>query len=112
MAYDELLADRVRLCLKSKRITFDEKKMMGGLCFLVDKKMLAGIVKDKLMARIGTDVYNEALMKDGCGEMDFTGKALKGYVFVEPKALDMDEDLSYWIQLCLDYNPYAKASKK
>ena len=112
MAFDELLADRIRLILKEKRVSFNEKKMMGGLCYLVNDKMLAGIVKDKLMARIGTEKYEDALTKNGCSEMDFTGKALKGYVFIDPKAIEMDEDLAYWIQLCLDFNPIAKASKK
>ncbi len=112
MAFNEFLADRVRFILKEKRIAFEEKKMMGGLCYLVNGKMLAGIVKDKLMARIGTDNYAEALLKKGCSEMDFTGKPLKGYVFLDLNALDMDEDLAYWIQLCLDFNPLAKASKK
>ncbi|MGC9342589.1 MAG: TfoX/Sxy family protein [Bacteroidales bacterium] len=52
MAYDEFLADRIRAALKDKQISFDEKKMMGGLCYMVDEKMCVGVIKDNLMARI------------------------------------------------------------
>ena len=100
------------MVLQEKQVPAEEKKMMGGLCFMVDDKMCFGIVKDELMARIGPDRYEEALQKEGCKEMNFTGRAMKGYVFLEPSAVDMEDDLAYWIQLCLDFNPLAKASKK
>ena len=112
MAYDLLLADRIRSDLKEKRVSFEEKNMMGGLCFLVDDKMCVGIVKENLMARIDPEIYEESLRKKGCKEMDFTGRPMKGYVFIEPKGIDMDSELSYWIDLCLDFNPKAKSSKK
>ena len=112
MAYSELLADRIRLVLAEKSTVYTEKKMFGGLCFMVDEKMCIGIVQEELMARIGTERYQEALEKEGCKEMNFTGRAMKGYVFLEPEAIDMEDDLAYWIQLCLDFNPLAKASKK
>lgn len=112
MAYDEYLADRIRLILKEKQIKFIDKKMMGGLTFMVDDKMCIGVIKNKLMARVGPDYYEEALSKEGCKIMDFTKRPLKGYVYVEPHAIDMDEELGEWIQRCLDYNPLAKASKK
>lgn len=86
--------------------------MMGGLCFMVDDKMCVGIVKDELMARIGPDAYETALQKDGCKEMNFTGRSMKGYVFLEPTAVDLEKDLEYWVQLCLDFNPLAKSSRK
>ncbi len=112
MAYDEFLADRIRNTLKDKRIPFEEMKMMGGLCFMVDEKMCMGIVKGKLMARVGPEVYENVLAMKGSNKMDFTGRPMKGYVFVEPEGIDMDEDLQYWVQLCLDFNPMAKSSKK
>lgn len=112
MAFSELLADRIRQVFREKKVAFIEKKMMGGLCFMVDSKMCVGIVKDELMARIGTDVYEDALQKEGVKEMNFTGRTMKGYVFVEPEAIDLDDDLEYWLQLALDFNPLAKASKK
>lgn len=112
MPYDEHLSDRIRAVFKARRVPFAEKKMMGGLCFMVDDKMCCGVEKDKLMARIGPDVYEEALTRKGCREMDFTGRPMKGYVFVEPDGVDTDSDLEYWVQLCLDFNPMAKSSKK
>ncbi|MBX2871335.1 MAG: TfoX/Sxy family protein [Saprospiraceae bacterium] len=112
MAYSELLADRIRQILADKGIATVEKKMMGGLCFMVDDKMCLGVIKEELMARIGPDAYEAALEKAGSRAMDFTGRPMKGYVFVEPEGIDMDKDLSYWIQACLDFNPLAKSSKK
>lgn len=112
MAYNEFLADRIRRIFNEKRTPFEEKKMMGGLCFLVDGKMCAGVVEDMLMGRIDHTIYEEALTRKGCRKMDFTGRPMKGYVFVEPEGIDTDRDLENWVQLCLDFNPRAKASKK
>ena len=112
MAYNEHLADRVKKVLKEKRIPFEEKKMMGGHCFMVRSKMCMGVEKDMLMARTDPEFYEKALKKKGCHEMDFTGRPMKGFVFVDPPGIDMDRDLNYWIQLCLDYNPKAKSSRK
>jgi TfoX/Sxy family transcriptional regulator of competence genes len=112
MAYDELLADRVRIQLERKGMAFEEKKMMGGVAFMVDDKMCVGLTKNELMARIGPDKYDMALQLEGCKEMKFTGRPMRGFVFVEPEALDRDDQLEYWVQLCLEYNPLAKRSKK
>ncbi|TNE53218.1 MAG: RNA methyltransferase [Bacteroidetes bacterium] len=118
MAYDEFLADRIRNCLKEKNVEFSELRMMGGLCFKVDDKMLCGIHRDKklddnlLMARIGEEAYEQAIEREECLPMDFTGRPMKGYTFVTPQGFDLEDDLEYWIQLCLDFNPQAKSSKK
>jgi len=104
MAYDENLADRIRKSLHEKKAPFHEKKMMGGLTFMVHDKMCVGIVKNDLMARIGKDNYESAIKKQGCRQMDFTGKPMKGYVFLEPEALDMDVELEYWIDISLEFN--------
>ncbi len=112
MAYDEHLAERIRKAFHDQHADFEEKKMMGGVCYLVNGKMAAGVVKNKLMARIDPELYDQALTRKGCTEMDFTHKPMKGFVFVEPEGTDLDADLDYWIRLCLDYNPKAKASKK
>ncbi len=118
MAYNEFLADRIHQILKEKKVHYYAKKMMGGLCFMVNDKMCCGIHFDKkketdlLMARIGEVAYETAIHKEGCHPMDFTGRPMKGYVFVTPDGFDLDVDLEYWIQLCLDFNPLAKSSKK
>ena len=79
---------------------------------MVDDKMCLGIVKDELMARVGPDAENEALKMKGSRPMDFTGRPMKGYLFVSEEGIDMEEDLEKWVQLCLDFNPQAKSSKK
>jgi TfoX/Sxy family transcriptional regulator of competence genes len=111
MAYDEKLANRIRELLLNKR-SVEEKKMMGGLTFMVNNKMCVGILKDDLMARIDPEVYESALERRGCREMDFTGRPMKGFVFIDPEGTKSKKDLEFWIKLALDYNKRAKASKK
>ncbi len=112
MAYDLILAERCNDYLIGKQIEFRSMKMMGGLCYMVDEKMCFGIVKNQLMARIGNDKYQEALENKYCSEMNFTGRSMKGYVFIDSDGIVNDNDLSYWIDLCLAFNPFAKSSKK
>ena len=118
MAYDEYQADRIRQVLEEKKANYLAKKMMGGLCFMVDDKMLCGQHTDKktghnlLMARIGEGAYEDALTRKGVLPMDFTGRPMKGYVFITPEGYDRQEDLEFWLQKCLDFNPIAKSSKK
>lgn len=112
MAYDEFLADRISQFFRGKIVPFETKKMMGGLCFMVDGKMCVGVVKNEVMARIDPEIYEESITKPGCKEMNFTGRPMRGYVFLTDDATDLDEDLSRWLQLALDFNPKAKASKK
>ena len=118
MPYDELIADRVRQAFRDTNTSFEEKKMFGGLCFMVDDKMCCGILWNKkketdlLMARIGEEAYEEAMKRTGCHPMDFTGRPMRGYVFVTPDGFDLDEDMAYWINLCVVFNPFAKASAK
>jgi len=112
MAYDEYLADRVRQIFAEQHVRSEEKKMMGGLCFMVNDKMCAGVVGEALMARIAPEIYEEALRRPGSRQMDFTGRPMKGFVLVEGEGIDEDEDLQAWLQLCLDYNPRAKSSRK
>lgn len=111
MAYNDELADRVREELVSVR-KVEEKKMMGGLTFMVNGKMCVGIVHDDLMVRISPDEYERALERRGCREMDFTGRPMRGFVFVSPEGTKTIRDLGYWISLALDYNKVAKAWKK
>jgi TfoX/Sxy family transcriptional regulator of competence genes len=111
MAYNEILAQRIREALPAPS-KVEEKKMMGGLTFMVNGKMCVGILRDDLMARLDPEVYETALTKKGCREMDFTGKPMKGFVFISPEGTKRKADLDYWIGLALDFNKRAKASKK
>ena len=80
MAYDEKLANRVRTALIRQKAV-DEKKMMGGLTFMVNGKMCVGILKDELMVRLDPTIYDNALKKKDCREMNFTGKPMRRLCF-------------------------------
>ncbi len=118
MAYNENDVSRVRRLLAERGIEAEEKRMFGGLCFMVDGKMCCGLHYDKkknsdlFMGRIGRDALPAALERPGCFPMDFTGRPMKDYVFVAPDGYETEDDLRYWIDLCLRFNPEAKASRK
>lgn len=112
MAYDSYLEERIDRILKEKGTPYESKKMMGGLCYLVDDKMCIGIIKDNLMARVGPDFYEEALSIEGSREMDFTKRPMRGYVYISPDGIDMEDQLEFWIDKSLAFNPVAKSSKK
>jgi len=111
MAYDEILANRVREILSPLR-KVEEKKMMGGLTFMVNDKMCVGILGDNLMTRIDPDIYEKVLERGGCREMDFTGRPMRGFVFVDPEGTKTKKDLNYWLGLALEYNKKARPSKR
>jgi TfoX/Sxy family transcriptional regulator of competence genes len=112
MAFSEFLADRVRFTIKEHRIGFEEKKMFGGLCFLVDDKLCFGVFKEELMVRIAPEDEDDYLKNEDCRMMDEVKHSMKGFLMVSPEGIDMDEDLAKWINRCLDFNPRAKSSKK
>lgn len=117
MAYNETTAIRLRNILYDKNIAFTEKKMFGGICFMVDDKMCFGIMINKkhneelLMCRMSEADCEIVLENENCIPMDFTGKPMKGYVFVTEKGFQTTIEASYYIQLCLNFNPFAKKSK-
>src|SRR5438876_919811 len=102
MAFNEKLNDRIREAL-SGLPDVEEKFMFGGTCFMVNGKMCVGVVKDEMMCRIDPDVYDEAMQKNGCREMIFTGKPMKGYVFVSDDGMKTKKDFDYWINLSLTF---------
>lgn len=112
MAYDEKLANRVREIIAETHKNIEEKKMFGGLCFMVSDKMCVGVEKERIMLRIDPEKYEEVIEKEGCAPMDFTGKPMKGFVFVDADVLRTKKQLQYWVDLALDYNKIAKTSKK
>ncbi len=118
MAFSEKLADRIGQVFKEKKVKVDGKKFMGGFCYFMDEKMCVGLdidkknSKDRLMARVGEESMEVALSKPGCRPMDITGRPMKGFVFIDPPGFKSDNDLTYWIQLSIEHNPYAKSSKK
>ncbi len=117
MAFSEYLADRVRQRLSGAG-HIEEKKMMGGLIFMVNEKMCLGIDTDRktgadrIMVRVGKEAHEDLLERKGCRDMDFTGKAMKGFLFVYPEGIDDDEDLDFWVRKAIWFNQFAKKSKK
>jgi TfoX/Sxy family transcriptional regulator of competence genes len=111
MAYSENLANRIRDRL-SDVSNIEEKEMMGGLAFMCNDKMCVGVIKDELMCRIDPDLFETVLEKDGCRPMDFTGRPMKGWIFVDEYGMKNKSDFDFWIELALDFNKKAKSSKK
>jgi TfoX/Sxy family transcriptional regulator of competence genes len=112
VAYNEKLADRVRERIAETHKNIEEKKMFGGLCFMVNDKMCVGVEMERLMLRVDPENYEALLEKEGCTPMDFTGKPMKGYIFVDVSVLKTKKQIDYWIGLALEYNKKAKPSKK
>ena len=113
MVYSDYLAERIRNALSKANITA-EKKMMGGLIFMVNEKICVGVDKDKttkqdrLMVRVGKVHYENLLLRDGCRSMDFTGREMKGFIFVYPEGFDLEVDLDFWIEQALAFNASSK----
>lgn len=109
MAYSEHLVERVRLRLHNVG-KVEEKKMMGGLIFMVNDKMCVGIDQDKstgydrLMVRVGKLPYEDLLKEKGSREMDFTGNVMRGFLFIEPEGFDNEDDLDFWVEKALEFN--------
>jgi TfoX/Sxy family transcriptional regulator of competence genes len=102
MAYDSGLAQRIREAL-AERQGITERKMFGGLAFLVDGKMFVGVQGSVLMARVGPERHQDALAVAHVRAMDFTGRPMKGYVYVDPPGLADDHDLNAWVRWCADH---------
>jgi hypothetical protein len=109
MAYSEHLVERIRLRLRKVNVT-KELKMMGGLIFMVNDKMCVGVDIDKktgldrLMVRVGKASHDQLIFKKGSREMDFTGKVMRGFLFIHPDGFDTESDLDFWIEKALNFN--------
>jgi len=118
MPYDDYLAQRIRDLLERKRIAYSEKRMMGGVAFMVDDKMLCGLLNGKedgqprLMARVGQAAAEQLLNDPQVLPWGFSKTRMKAYLEIGPTGMDADADLERWIDLCLAFNPEAKRSKR
>ena len=101
MPYDEKLVERVRGVLAGE--PFKERKMFGGLTFMIQGNMACGVAGERLMVRVGPEKYDEALAQEHAELMDFTGRPMKGMVFVGSKGLESDDDLKVWVQRGVDF---------
>jgi TfoX/Sxy family transcriptional regulator of competence genes len=102
MAYDRKLADRIRACLE-KRAKIIEKAMFGGICFLADGKMVCGVINDDLIVRVDPEASEALLKQAGVRPFDFSGRTMKGFLYVGPKALNTDKKLAGWLERSLEY---------
>lgn len=113
MAYNTKLADRVREYLAHvPDIQIDEKKMFGGLAFMVNGKMCVNVSGENLMCRFDPNLQEEIAKRRGYQTMIMKGKKYKGYCYVSPEGVQTQDDFEYWIKLCLSFNNQAKSSKK
>jgi TfoX/Sxy family transcriptional regulator of competence genes len=111
MAFDEGLAERIRSALDGEH-GVTEKKLFGGVAFLLRGKMFVGIVKNDLMVRVGPAAYEAALKRPFSRPMDFTGKPMAGYVFVAPRGTTEDDVLEAWVRQGLKFVSTALPAKK
>lgn len=102
MAFDEDVAGRVRATLAAARVQATERRMFGGLAFLVGGHMCVGVLGNELVVRVGPDGYEYALARPHAREMDFTGRALRGWVVVAPAAVADEASLAFWVGHGLD----------
>ncbi len=114
MSYNEALASRIRAAL-GHREAVTEKKMFGGLTFMVDGKMCCGVLQDNLILRVTIQDYEEALGHPHARPMDFTGQPMKGFLYIAPTGYAQEKDLQMWLSKGLAYvdtAPQKKAPRK
>ena len=111
MAFSEPLAQRIRQRL-GRRKNVEEKKMFGGVGFLLNGNLLVGVWKNSLIVRLGPDNYDDALLEPHVREFDITGKPMKGWVLVEPEGVEGDDQLAGWIQSAVKFVGALPAKEK
>ncbi len=112
MASDSYTLDRLRNLLRERHVQWAEKRMFGGDCFMVDDKMCFGTYQGGIMFRVDPELDIAALGRPGTNTMVQGGREMPGFLKAEPEAYDSEADLQFWVELALEYNPKAKASKK
>jgi TfoX/Sxy family transcriptional regulator of competence genes len=100
MAFDEILAQRLRVAIEAESVadTLTEKRMFGGLGFMINGNMAVGIVGYNLMVRVGPEAHDECVALPHAGPMDFTGRPMNGFVYVFPEGLATNRELKAWVK--------------
>ena len=111
MSYNEKLANRLRASLAQVN-KVEERKMFGGIAFIVDGKMCVTVGDDRIMCRIDPLLHEECVSEPGCSAVVMKGKEYKGYIYVNEQSVITKKQLDFWVALALQFNPKAKASKK
>lgn len=109
---NQLTGARIANLLTARNIEFEQKNMFGGVCFMVDEKMCLGSYKGGLMARINPEEVDMLSKRPGTEQMIHAGRTMVGYVFIEAPGFENDEDLGFWVDKCLAWNPFVKKSAK
>jgi len=102
MAYDEAIAERIRVALGRRR-DVEEKHMFGGIAFMVAGHMAVGVAGGELMVRVGPDAYAKAVARRHARPMDFTGRPLRGFVYVVPAGFRSAADLAGWLDMAVTF---------
>lgn len=102
MAFDETLAKRVRALLIG-RTGYGERRMFGGIAFMLDGRMCCGVLNDELVTRVSAADYAAALQQPQVRPMDFTGRPMKGYLYIAPAATADDGNLAMWVERCVSF---------
>ena len=111
MTRDQILTERVRDALQ-RRPRVAERKMFGGICFMVNGKMCVTVGHGRLMCRIDPEQHDAAVKRKGVRTVRMRGRAYRGFVHVRADAVRTQRALDYWVGLCLDFNGRAKSSRK
>lgn len=102
MAYDEGVADRIRTVLEG-HAGVSEMRSFGGLSFMLNGNMCCGVLKDELVVRVGPDAYEDSVTQQYARPMDFTGRPLKGWVYIAPEGFGEDEELDTWVERGIEF---------
>lgn len=112
MTYDTKLIDRIReYLMRFSNLEIEEKKMFRGITFMINGKMCVSVSGENLMCRFDPDLTETIAERTGFLPMKMRGKEFRGYCYVEPTGFNSKRDFEYWINLCLEFNARAKASK-
>jgi TfoX/Sxy family transcriptional regulator of competence genes len=112
MSYSEKLANRVKQAL-SHLPKVEEKKMFSGITFMVNGKMCISVISsNRIMCRIDPGLHEDAVKRNNCQPVVMRGREYKGYIYIHEEDIKTEEEFNYWINLALDFNSKAKASKK
>jgi TfoX/Sxy family transcriptional regulator of competence genes len=114
MAYDEKLADKIRLALAHVK-KVEEKKMFGGIAFMVNGKMCLGVDKEDIMLRCTPEANSDLLIRKGVRPFDLTGKPMKGWLLIGPEATKAKKDFDFWVTVAIESNKQivpAKSKKR
>jgi hypothetical protein len=112
MAFDEGLAERIRVALKGRRIRFAEKRMFSGVTFMVRQRMCVSVGPDRLMCRIDPALHDRAVRRKGCRPVTMRGREYRGFVYVDAASVRTKRGLDHWLGLALDFNPKARRSAR